>query len=253
MATFTMRLSEVLEHVYNESADPDDYEQEYASFTFNEVTYGKLPVIPEPEKIGLGTYPIFNEAYRQILNGKIVDNYYNREIGSETIDEWLLVMRRKMDQIMPFYNKLYETELLTFDPLSTIDITTEGTNRVQGTESVTAESDNTTETESGARAVASATPQTMLAGNADYATGSTDTNSDSNVTASGTQESSSENESEATSDSRTHGYQGYATELVVRLRNSFINIDTMILTEIEDCFFLLFNTGDAYTTQGWYY
>jgi hypothetical protein len=31
--------------------------------------------------IGLGYYPIFDETYRDDLTGKIVDHYWNREIG----------------------------------------------------------------------------------------------------------------------------------------------------------------------------
>jgi hypothetical protein len=35
--------------------------------------------------IGLDDYPIFQEAYRETLNNKIIRHYYTREIGAETV------------------------------------------------------------------------------------------------------------------------------------------------------------------------
>lgn len=37
------------------------------------------------ETIGLNDYPIFDEAYRNTLNNKIIRHYYTREIGAETV------------------------------------------------------------------------------------------------------------------------------------------------------------------------
>lgn len=53
-------------------------------------------------------YPIFNESYRNVLNRKIIDHYYFREIGFETISLWQYKLRVKLNEIMPFYNQLYE-------------------------------------------------------------------------------------------------------------------------------------------------
>ena len=63
-------------------------------------------------------FPIFDEAYREVLERKIVRHYYTREIGFETIGLWKLKLNMVMNEIMPFYNKLYETELLKFNPLN---------------------------------------------------------------------------------------------------------------------------------------
>ena len=68
-------------------------------------------------------FPIFDEDYRSVLCKKIIKHYYTREIGFETIGLWKLKLNMMMNEIMPFYNKLYETELLKFNPLNDADYT----------------------------------------------------------------------------------------------------------------------------------
>lgn len=74
--------------------------------------------------IGLKDYPIFDETYRATLNKKIIDHYYTREIGAETPALFKLWLNRKMNEIMPYYNKVYQTELIEFDPLITNKVIT---------------------------------------------------------------------------------------------------------------------------------
>ena len=69
-------------------------------------------------------FPIFDEEYRNVLCTKILRHYYTREIGSETYGLWKLRLQTKLNEIMPYYNKLYETELLKFDPLRDVDMQT---------------------------------------------------------------------------------------------------------------------------------
>ena len=82
--------------------------------------------------LGLDSYPIFDEAYRDILNQKIIDHFWYNEISHETVDMWMRQMRTKMQEIMPYYNKLYEAELIKIDPLSTQDvISTSASSRIR--------------------------------------------------------------------------------------------------------------------------
>lgn len=67
----------------------------------------------------LDDYPIFDECHRQELNDKIIEHYYFREIGAETPDRFNFYLRRKMREIMPYYNQLYISEMIKFDPLAT--------------------------------------------------------------------------------------------------------------------------------------
>lgn len=70
-------------------------------------------------------YPIFDENYRPTLECNILRHYYTREIGFETVGLWKLHLNNRMNEIMPKYNKLYESALLSFDPLSDTDLKTE--------------------------------------------------------------------------------------------------------------------------------
>jgi hypothetical protein len=246
MATFTMELREVLESVYG----PDPFI--YSAFTYNDVTYGKLPNLTNPTLIGLGTYPIFNEEYRKILNGKIIDEYYTREIGTETIDNFALILRRKMDQIMPYYNKLYLSEEIPYDALDTMKIHSVNNTVTAEDSNVNAKTTSASDTLSTSRAVQSNTPQTMLSGNEDYATAASDSKGDTKGTGATDSDSTSNTASNINGDNLVTGYQAAASDLINKYRASLLNIDTSILLEIQDCFMLLLNNGDAYTPNNYY-
>lgn len=199
--------------------------------------------------IGLDYYPLYDNTYRDILNGKIVDHYWNREIGMETIDMFQLAMRRRMNEIMPAYNKLYETLKIEFDPLSTIDMRTVS---VQDTIQNTNSSGNATsdsDTNSQSRTVTSETPQTMLSGDGDYATGAADSRTDSTGHAANEETNTASIDANANSSTDITGYQGLASDLIMRYRESIINVDRMIINELNDLFMLIWDTADEYMTH----
>lgn len=70
-------------------------------------------------------FPIFDESYRNVLETKILRHYYTREIGLETAGLWKLKLNTKLNEIMPYYNKLYKSELIKFNPLYDVDLTRE--------------------------------------------------------------------------------------------------------------------------------
>ena len=70
-------------------------------------------------------YPIFDVNYKQTLETKILMHYYTREISEETYGLWKLRLMTKLNEIMPYYNKLYESELIKYNPLWNVDITTD--------------------------------------------------------------------------------------------------------------------------------
>lgn len=71
----------------------------------------------------LNDYPIFDETYRAGLNKKIIDHYEFREIGAETMGLFNKFLKRKMNEIMPYYNQRYKSTLLEFEPLKTYNFT----------------------------------------------------------------------------------------------------------------------------------
>lgn len=52
-------------------------------------------------------YPLFDDNYRPTLQQKILLHYYTREICEETFALWKLRLISKLNDIMPYYNKLY--------------------------------------------------------------------------------------------------------------------------------------------------
>ena len=98
-------------------------------------------------------YPIFDEAYKPVLEKKILKFYYAREICAETVGLWKHFLDVRMNEIMPYYNKLYQSELLEFNPFYDADytrsISKEG--EENGSESASSQNgstrtDNTTQT-----------------------------------------------------------------------------------------------------------
>lgn len=206
-----------------------------------ELTGGTLEIVNGISRmtggnIGLNDYVISPAEYKDTLNGKIIDHYLNREIGTETVDMFQLAMRRRMNEIMPYFNKLYESTALEFDPLSTVDMITVS----NGTATSTATSENS----NSSRAVNSETPQMMLAGNGDYASSAADVNGTASA------ENTGSNESETTSTMK--GYQGSAADLLMRYRETIVNIDMQIIAALEPCFMQVWDTDDSYTTSPLY-
>lgn len=82
------------------------------------------------------SYPMFDPAYKPVLEKKILRHYYTREISEETVGLWKLRLEDRMNMIMPYYNKLYESELIKFDPMKEVDITTVSNRANDGTTSL---------------------------------------------------------------------------------------------------------------------
>lgn len=73
------------------------------------------------DKIFTTQCSFFDPAYKAVLCKKILKHYYLREIATETIGIWLLWMNTKLEEIMPYYNQLYNSALLEFDPFKDTD------------------------------------------------------------------------------------------------------------------------------------
>lgn len=58
----------------------------------------------------LTSYPIFDENYRNTLNNNILNHYYENEIGFETAGLFRFYLKQKLNEIMPYYNTLYNVQ-----------------------------------------------------------------------------------------------------------------------------------------------
>ena len=250
-------------------------------------------------------FPIFDENYRQVLCRKILKHYYTREIAHETVGRWKLALNAKLNEIMPYYNQLYKSELLEFNPFYDVDLTrsregrgtrdttgsTSNTSTESGTntksDTVTSKetsSDTSKTTESNSNNTVtndntlnrfSDTPQNSMdtQGIADSVplTTVTKVNEDINVNSTGSKtgnvDSSSSvdktiNDTVKGNDSREISGSGTSTEnvnstdkyietvrgkqgtenyssLLKKFRETFLNIDMMIIEDCSDCFFTL--------------
>lgn len=93
-------------------------------------------------------YPIFDEDYKIPLEKKIIRHFYLREIGFETLGLWKLKLNDKLNEIMPYYNQLYKSELLKFNPLIDVDVkTTSNTADTGNTDFSQTDTKNTLDTE----------------------------------------------------------------------------------------------------------
>lgn len=90
-------------------------------------------IFGNPNSDNDATYPIFgdDDDKRYELNRKILEHFFTREIGYETVGLWKQKLRFRMREIMPKYNKLYESETLLYsngtlklDVLNNVDLKT---------------------------------------------------------------------------------------------------------------------------------
>lgn len=63
------------------------------------------------------SYPIFDENFRQQFETNIIKNFYMREIGFETEGLFKMRLETWLNINMPYFNSLFESELIKYDPL----------------------------------------------------------------------------------------------------------------------------------------
>jgi len=197
-------------------------------------------------------FPIFDEAYRPVLERKILMHYYTREIGFETVGLWKLKMQMKLNEIMPYYNKLYQSELLNFDPFLDVDKRIEhkgsdsGTRNQSASGSVNNSGSQTTSTDAENWSKFSDTPQGGVTGldSDTYMTNATKDTIDQTVASTAQNaetSSSSADEQHANKNEWVEvitGKQGTLSysKLLEEFRATFLNIDMMIIDELEPLF-----------------
>ena len=204
---------------------------------------------------GLNEYPIYDEEYRPILNKKILDHYKFREIGFETVAMFKHYLKTKMNEIMPYYNKLYESTLIEFNPLYNNKISeqtrtvAEQTNNSNG--SVSTESETNVNNDSSNMNIEQDTPQGR------FSLSDIDDDSDSisaskvirnkNIdsdSSTGSATTTNENESIMNSENSYFrelvGNTENPSEMIKKYRETFLNIDMMIIDELSELFFGLY-------------
>lgn len=206
-------------------------------------------------------YPIFDPDYKGILETKILRHYYMREICDETYGLWKLHLEDKMNLIMPYYNQFYENGLEGLNPFDDTNYTTDrGKNTGTDAETIGNRKDTgTSETESHGKenfkgdnwSLFQDTPQNGLTDvkNLEYLTNANeDTSETEDVTENKTNNTYEDNSDTSTKSNiltiedyaeHVHGKRSYTSyaELLLILRQTFLNIDQMVVDECSDLFF----------------
>jgi hypothetical protein len=202
--------------------------------------------------IGLDDYPLFDESHRAELNQKITREYYNSEIGMETISMFALAVRRKLHKEMPLLNLMYESAAQKFDALITVDIATTANGSGQTTAVANSVNSNGSTSKSTSLTVASDFPQSALSDRGAYASSSQDGDGTSDVTASARADDTSSNTTASNDISATKGFQGNAAELILAKRSTFINIDARVVDILSDCFMQVWSDGSQHLMKNGY-
>lgn len=239
------------------------------------------------DKIFTTKCKFFDEEYRPILCKKILKHFYLREIGVETVGIWKLWLNTRLSEIMPYYNQMYQSQLLEILPFVDTDYTEsqKGINQSERTNNSsdskiakgkTTRNNTTTNTSSTndtsnvttnntSKNKYSDTPQGSLTDveNGKYLTNyrnvsdsgttkNTITNSteSSNIakeesensvnetnTTNATEEQNASNENTTTVRGKRGG-SSYST-LLQEYRETFLNIDMLVINDFEDLFMLL--------------
>lgn len=222
------------------------------------------------KKIGLDDYPIFDEIYRETLNNKIIRRYYFREIGFETAAHFAWKLREFMHEIMPYYNQLYESQTLITDPLKDYhedykgmwdsenktdrDIQEGEHNEGEGTR----ETENTTTNNDDFRNTFHDTPMSMLGSMEDEPSEIDMMQWATNVTYNHDAQNGTDNTNETTTNVRdkdaqryedvlaeglghsehtTDGFRHSQSDLLLKYRETFLNIDLEIVDRCNALFF----------------
>lgn len=181
------------------------------------------------------SYPIFDENYRETLNQKILYHYYENEIGFETASLFRFYLNNKLNEIMPYYNELYNKQIKLLDKLDKNVDLTETFKRDTETNTLSSSTSNNK-----GKNVYLDTPQgDTYKGEIDstnYATSVTwnknDIEDNSNATGTGI-------ENYIKTITGNNGSK-YNIEVLKDIKDNIMNIDLMIINELNDLFMGIF-------------
>ena len=189
------------------------------------------------------------------LAKKIVDHYYMREIGFETIGLFIHYAKTTMNELMEEYLPLIYTNAIQYDPLVNVDYT-ESFNRNTQTGNIgqtqsSSNSSSNSSSDGSALGVNSDTPQgqiskaSILAGS--YATSTSATDNENSV------ESETDTTNSTSTQSNTNGLENYtkrvkgnsgvsatAQKMIEQYRNNIRAIDREIIDKLDILFMGLF-------------
>ena len=193
----------------------------------------------------LNDYPIYDEEFRPILNQRIVDHFYLREIGAESIEIFIFylnrTMRENMQWLNPVFAKLADPQ---YDPFENIDTTTDYHQTGSGTNTSTGTTKDHSTADSDRQAVNTNTPQVNLAGKDPMDYGNSGVFEKSSSSSDGNSTNSTDGQQTNLADyiGHTHGQQGQLKFDVLRQwLDLYVNPLNEVFEVLEPCFMQLWN------------
>ena len=235
-------------------------------FKYEEIIQNSLPYIFE------FAFPIHDEQHRQELEMKIIKHYFFRRICCTDIDEWQLRLADRLQEIMPYFNEMYQSKDYLKDPMDDVDYERtvgedtakngiENTKSTQNSEGESTgisvgQNDSTEHREDETITKYSDTPQGQLSGvlDGDYLTSANVVNNerDSTLKNTETRNDVNKNKSDTVGTFDTNSidlgrrdmtekvkgkmYGKSKAEMVLEYRKAIINIDNEIISRLSDLF-----------------
>ena len=200
----------------------------------SKVTLELRDLVENGVKIWDFDYPSYYKGeQKKAFEQKVIDHYLFRQIGQETVGRFLHYFRSKIREIMPYYIQLYESVDLyksIEDPLESYSLT-ETYERDTSSSGTTKSSGSTTDKR---EERFSNTPQGSIDNIDKYMTEAT-VNDDSTSSSGNSESTDTGKETYKLTRRGNIGVQPLGQELKV-LRDSFLNIDMMIIDELKDLF-----------------
>lgn len=235
MAKYSFELRELFEPI---KFNPPIYTRAEVEGFFS--NYELSDYLTEEQIETINTFGVWN---KQKLARKIVDHYYMRESGFETIGLFKHYAKVTMQEIMEKYLPLIYSASIEYDPLINVDYT-ETFNRTADTTNE-GQSNSTSSNNSSSIGINSDTPQgqinkaTILQGK--YATSTAGSENESSIEDQTNTTSSSNNEEEYTKRIRGNsGVSATAQKMIEQYRQNIIAIDNDIIKELNILFMGLY-------------
>lgn len=215
-------------------------------------------------------YPSYYKGVeKSSFEQKVIDHYYFRQIGQETVGRWLHYFRSRIREIMPNYIRLYESVKLMDElenPFDNVDVTEtfeqeikgESSGQSTGSSQGTTAGDNTTShssntvTKDDKTHRFSNTPQGAISNLDSYLTeASVDDNTNTEEVKENTKENSKINSTASSTESNNNsntqtmkhtltkkGNQGVNTYAhdIIEYRQALIDVDMMIIEDLNELF-----------------
>ena len=230
MAKYTIELRKIIE---NEIYSRDEVENWFKNYCISNY------LTPDEEETILNA----NIWSKDRLASKIVDHYYMREIGYETIALFKHYAKVYMQEIMERYLPLIYSKSIEYNPLINVDYEETFTRNITGSGESSSESSSTNN--ASGLSVNSDTPQgeitkaNILAGNYASNTGASETESSINDESS----NSTSNTTDETYTKKVKGNSGVSAtsqKMISQYRENIVAIDEQIIKELDKLFMGLY-------------